>query len=132
MGKENRMAKFAASFEQEQADAVVSELGRMRVDGLKWSVDDAGDQAGVDVPVAVVPVGAAGNGAAAANGGPAVAAPFLAAGENATSANSDEAAYLRQARRGGATIITVDAPAEVEAIVREIFERHSASNVVTK
>ena len=126
------MAKIAASFEQEHADAVVTELARMNVDGLKWRVDDAGDSARGVVPVAVAPANSAGSGSG--SGAPAVAAPFFAAdGEGLDDdATNDEESYLRQARQRGATVITVHVPSEAEASVRQLFERHSASNVVTR
>jgi hypothetical protein len=131
MGKEKRMAKIAASFEQEDADAVVAELARMNVDGLKWRVDDAGDEARGVIPVAVAPAHTAGTGTG--SGAPAVAAPFFAGDADGLDdvGTGDEEAYLRQARRRGATVITVDVPSEFEATVRRIFESHSASNVVT-
>jgi hypothetical protein len=130
--KEKRMAKIAATFEQEDADAVVAELGRMNVDGLKWRVDEAGDGGRGVVPVAVAPANTAGSGSG--SGAPAVAAPFFAAGDEGLddAVSNDEEAYLRQARQRGATVITVDVPSEAEASVRRLFERHSASNLITK
>lgn len=126
------MAKIAATFEQEHADAVVAELGRMNVDGLKWRVDEAGDGERGVVPVPIAPLGA-GNGVRGADGGPALAAPIFAAGRDGIDAGGDdEDEYLRQARQRGATVITVDAPSQAEAAVRQLFERHSASNLVTK
>jgi hypothetical protein len=105
----------------------------MNVDGLTWRVDEAGDRTGGVAPIAVAPVGAVGNGVRAADGGPALGAPILAAGDNDLNAgNDDEDEYLRQARQRGATVITVDAPSNAEAAVRQLFERHSASNLVTK
>jgi hypothetical protein len=126
--KEKRMAKIAASFEQEHADAVVAELARMNVDGLEWRVDDAGDGSRGVVPVAVAPTNTAGT--STGSGAPAVAAPFFAGDDDVVT--DDEDSYLRQARQRGATVITVDVPSEAEATVRRLFERHSASNVVTK
>lgn len=126
------MARIAATFDQEHADAVVAELSRMNVDGLDWRVEGpaaARDEGGVPV---VVPAGAAGNGVRAADGGPALAAPFFAAGAFDDATDGSEEQFLRGARDRGATLITVDAPSEVEEIVRDIFERHSASNVSTK
>ena len=127
------MARIAATFDQEHADAVVAELGRMKVDGLDWRVQ--GPAAGSDqgaVPVVPIPASMAGNGLRAADGGPALAAPFFAAGAFNDATGDDEEAWLRQARDRGATLITVDAPSEIEEIVREIFERHSASNLTSK
>ena len=134
------MAKIAASFEQEQADAVVAELSRMQVDGLDWRVDDSSDGGnagagmGGDVPLAAIPASSAGNGVRAADGGPALAAPLLAAGaDDLGDAGSDSGeGYLKQARRRGATVITVDAPREAEAAVTALFERHGASNVTSR
>ena len=127
------MARIAATFDQEQADAVVAELGRMNVDGLRWRVHDPANRGdGPGVPVVPVPASTAGNGARAGDGGPALAAPFFAAGAFDDATANDEEAFLRQARDRGATVITVEAPSEVEEIVREIFERHSASNVTNK
>ena len=76
----------------------------------------------------------AGNGVRAADGGPALAAPLLAAGaDDLGDAGSDSGeGYLKQARRRGATVITVDAPREVEAAVTALFERHGASNVTSR
>ena len=127
------MARIAATFDQEQADAVVAELGRMNVDGLRWRVSDPANSGdGGVIPVVPVPASTAGNGLRAGDGGPALAAPFLAAGAFDDATANDEEAFLRQARDRGATVITVEAPSEVEEIVREIFERHSASNVTNK
>jgi hypothetical protein len=123
------MAKIAASFEQEHADAVVAELAQMNVDGLKWRVDEAGDRAMGVVPIAVAPANTAGT--STGSGAPAVAAPFFASDADGLN-DSDEEAYLRQARQRGATVITVDVPSEAEASVRQLFERHSASNVADK
>jgi hypothetical protein len=122
------MAKIAASFEQEHADAVVAELARMNVDGLTWRVDEAGDGSRGVVPVAVAPANSAGT--STGSGAPAVAAPFFAADDDVVT--DDEGSYLRQARQRGATVITVNVPSEAEASVRQLFERHSASNLVTK
>jgi hypothetical protein len=131
--KEKRMAKVTATFTQEQADAVVAELGRMNVDGLKWRVDDPRNTGGGrGVPVVPVPANTTGSGASAGSGGPALAAPFFAAGAFDDATANDEETFLREAHDRGATLITVEAPDEVEEIVREIFERHSASNVTTK
>jgi len=128
------MARIAATFDQEQADAVVAELGRMNVDGLKWRVDDPGSSGGERVVpvVPVVPANTTGSGSSAGSGGPALAAPFFAAGAFDDATANDEETFLREARDRGATVITVEAPSEVEEIVREIFERHSASNVTNK
>jgi hypothetical protein len=128
------MAKIAGTFDQEHADAVVAELGRMNVDGLDWRVEGpgaAGSEGRGVVPFAGVPGNTAG-GARAADGGPAVAPPLFAAGsEGLTGDEGDAEDYLRQARNRGATLITVEAPSEAEAMVRGLFERHSASNVTT-
>lgn len=128
------MAKIAATFEQDHADAVVAELARMNVDGLKWRVDEPGDGARGIAPVAVAPANTAGT--STGSGAPAVAAPFFAGdadglGSDFGGVSDDEDGFLRQARQRGATVITVDAPGEVEATVRRLFERHSASNLAT-
>ena len=50
------MPKVAASFDDQQhADAVVNELGRMNIDGLDWRVHQPGDAATGTVPVVGVP-----------------------------------------------------------------------------
>ena len=125
------MAKIAASFEQDHADAVVAELGRMNVEGLDWRVDEPGDGARGVVPIAVAPSNTAGT--STGSGAPAVAAPFLANDVDGMGAgNNGEGEFLRQARQRGATVITVDAPGEAEAAVRQLFERHSASNLIVE
>ena len=123
------MARIAATFEQDHADAVVAELGRIKVDGLKWRVDEPGDGARGVVPVAVAPANTAGT--STGSGAPAVAAPFFADDVDGIGSSGDDHEFLRQARQRGATVITVHTPSETEAIVRDIFERHSASNLVT-
>jgi len=131
------MAKIAASFEQEQADAVVAELSRMNIDGLEWRVDDPSDGGAgswEDATLAAAPASMAGNGVRAADGAPALAAPILAAGADESGdlfADSGED-YLHQARRRGATVITVDLPSDAEAAVTALFERYNASHITSR
>lgn len=126
------MAKIEATFEQEHADAVVAELSRMDIDGLEWRVDDRSDSGarGGVTPIMPLPASMAGNGARAADGGPAIVAPFVAGGADADAGSDDEESYLREARSRGATLIRVDVPDEFESAIRGLFARHSASNIV--
>ncbi len=125
------MPKVAASFDDQQhADAVVSELGRLNIDGLDWRVHQPGDSATGAVPVVGIPANTGGTGMGTAGGGSAVAAPFFAAGANDLDAgDGDGDDYLRQARSRGAIVIVVDAPSEAEDAVQDIFSRHSAANM---
>ncbi len=125
------MPKVAASFDDQQhADAVVSELGRLNSDGLDWRVHQPGDGATGAVPVIGIPANTGGTGMGTAGGGAAVAAPFFAAGSDDLGAgDGDGDDYLRQARRRGAVVIVVDAPSGMEDTVRDIFSRHSAANM---
>ena len=125
------MPKVAASFDDQQhADAVVSELGRMNIDGLDWRVHQPGDGATGSVPVVAVPANTGGTGAGSAGGGSAIAAPFFAAGADDLGAGDDDGDdYLRQARSRGAIVIVVDAPSGTEDTVQDIFNRHSAANM---
>jgi hypothetical protein len=126
------MAKVSATFDQQHADAVVSELGRMNVDGLDWRVHGQGDGSGTGaVPFAGLPAGMAGNGVRAADGGPAVVPPFFATGSNDLNdgVGDREEDFLSQARDRGATVIVVEAPDGMEETIRRLFEGHGASNL---
>jgi len=126
------MPKVSASFDDQQhADAVVSELGRMNVDGLDWRVHQPGDGSTGAVPVVGVPASTGGGGVGAAGGGSAVIAPFFGAGADDLAAGSDDDGddYLRQARDRGATVIVVDAPSGMEDAIEDLFNRHNASNM---
>jgi hypothetical protein len=126
------MPKVSASFDdQQQADAVASELGRMNIDGLDWRVHQPGDGSVGAVPVAGFPAGAGGTGTGGAGGGPAIVAPFFAAGGDSLDETSseDEDDYLRQARDRGATVIVVEAPSGTEDAIQDLFNRHKASNI---
>lgn len=123
------MPKIAASFnDQQHADAVVSELGRLNVDGLDWRVHQPGDGATGSVPVIGVPANTGGTGVGTAGGSAAVVAPFFGAGD-LDGGDGDEDDYLRQARDRGAVVIVVDAPAGTEDKVQDVFNRHSAANM---
>lgn len=125
------MPKVAASFDDQQhADAVVSELGRLNIDGLDWRVHQPGDGATGAVPVVGIPANTSGTGIGTAGGGSAVAAPFFAAGGDDLGAGDGDADdYLRQARSRGAVVIVVDVPSGSEDTVQDIFNRHSAANM---
>jgi hypothetical protein len=125
------MPKVSASFDDQQhADAVVSELGRMNIDGLDWRVHQPGDRSTGAVPVVGVPANTGGSGVGAAGGGTAGVAPFFGAGADDLDAGSDdEDDYLRQARNRGATVIVVDAPSGTEDAIEDLLNRHNASNV---
>ena len=125
------MPKVAASFDDQQhADAVVSELGRLNIDGLDWRVHQPGDGATGTVAVVGVPANTGGTGLGSAGGGSAIAAPFVAAGADDWGAGDDDGDdYLRQARGRGAIVIAVDAPSGTEDTIRDIFSRHGASNM---
>ncbi len=126
------MPKVSASIDDQQhAEAVVSELGRMNIDGLDWRVHQPGDGSAGVAPVVGIPASTGGGGTGAAGGGPAVVAPFFAAGADNLDAGSDddEDDYLRQARNRGATVIVVDAPSGMEDAIQDLFTRHSASNM---
>jgi hypothetical protein len=125
------MPKVAASFnDQQHADAVVSELGRLNIDGLDWRVQQPGDGATGTVPVVGIPANTGGTGMGTAGGSSAIAAPFFAAGADDLGAGEgDEDDYLRQARSRGAIVIVVDAPSGAEDTVQEIFSRHDAANM---
>jgi hypothetical protein len=126
------MAKIAATFEQQHADAVVSELGRMNVDGLDWRVHGQGDGSDTGaVPFAGLPAGMAGNGVRTADGGPAVVPPFFATGSNDLNdgVGDSEEDFLSQARDRGATVIVVEAPDDMQETIRQLFDRHGASNL---
>ena len=57
------MPKVAASFDDQQhADAVVSELGRLNIDGLDWRVHQPGDGDTGTVPVVGIPANTGGTG----------------------------------------------------------------------
>lgn len=124
------MAKVAATFDDQQhADAVVSELGKLNIDGLDWRVHQPGD--GGRGTVVGVPASTAGNGARAADGGPAIIPPFFARGDSDLddAGGDDEEDYLRQARARGATVIVVEVPSGSEDAVQDIFSRHRAANM---
>jgi hypothetical protein len=125
------MPKIAATFDdQQQADAVVSALGKLELDGLDWRVDQAGDGSRGGGTVLGVPASMAGNGVRAADSGPAVLPPFFGRGADGVDAGGgDEEDYLSQARTRGATVIVVTVPAGSEDIVQDILQRHSASNL---
>ncbi len=125
------MPKVAASFDDQQhADAVVSELGRLNIDGLDWRVHQPGDGATGTVAVVGVPVNTSGTGLGSTGGGSAIAAPFFATGADDLGAGDDDGDdYLRQARSRGAVVIVVDAPSGSEDTVQDIFNRHSAANM---
>lgn len=125
------MPKVAASFDDQQhADAVVNELGRMNIDGLDWRVHQPGDAATGTVPVVGVPANTGGTGMGTAGGSAAVAAPLFGAGAgDLDGGDGDEDDYLRQARDRGAVVIVVDAPAGAEDTVQDVFSRHSAANM---
>lgn len=126
------MPRVMASFnDQQHADAVVSELGRLNVDGLDWRVHQPGDYAVGTVAVAGLPTGTAGAGSSGAHGGPAIVAPFFATGADDmdNSGTGDEENYLSQARARGATVIVVDAPSGMEDAIYDLFSRHDASNL---
>lgn len=125
------MPKVAASFDDQQhADAVVSELGRLNIDGLDWRVHQPGDGTTGAVPVVGVPANTGGTGMGTAGGGAAVVAPIFATGAgDLDTGDGDEGDYLRQARNRGAVVIVVDAPSGTEDAVRDIFSRHGAANM---
>ena len=125
------MPKVAASFgDQQHADAVVSELGRLNIDGLDWRVHQPDDGATDTATVAAVPANTGGTGVGSAGGSSAIAAPFFGAGSgHLDSGGGDEDDYLRQARDRGAVVIVVDAPSGTEDTIQDIFSRHSAANM---
>jgi hypothetical protein len=126
------MAKVSASFDDQQhADAVVSELGRMNIDGLDWRVHQPGDGSTGVAPIAGIPASMAGNGVRAADGGPGVVPPFFATGAGGLDDGVGDAEedYLSQARTRGATVIVVDVPSGMEDAVQDLFSRYSASNM---
>jgi hypothetical protein len=129
--RRQEMAKVSASFDdQQQADAVVSELGHMNIDGLDWRVHQPGNDSAGAAPIVGLPAGMAGNGVRAADGGPAVVPPFFATGADRRDGTGDDAGdYLRQARARGATVIEVDAPSGMEDAVQDLFSRHGAANM---
>jgi hypothetical protein len=125
------MAKVSASFDDQQhADAVVSELGHLNIEGLDWRVHQpGGDGAGI-VPVAGLPGGIGGNGVRGADGGGAIVPPFFATGADRLDGTGDDAGdYLSQARARGATVIEVDVPSGMEDAVQDLFSRHGAANM---
>jgi hypothetical protein len=124
------MPKVAASFDDQQhADAVVSELGRLNIDGLDWRVHQPGDGNTGTVPVVGIPANTGGTGNGTAGSGSAVVAPFFAGGDDLDAGDGDEDDYLRQARNRGAVVIVVDAPSGAEDTIQDIFSRHSAANM---
>lgn len=129
------MAKVAASFDDQQhADAVVSELGHLHIDGLDWRVHQPGTENTGTAPIVGLPAGMAGNGVRAADGGPAVVPPFFAGGADRLDGMGDGAGdgagdYLRQAAARGATVIEVDVPSGMEDTVQDLFSRHGAANM---
>jgi hypothetical protein len=126
------MPKVLASFnDQQHVDAVVSEMGRMNVDGLDWRVHQPGESSVGAAPVAGFPAGTAGTGTSGAQGGPAIVAPFFATGADSLddAGTGDEETFLSQALARGATVIVVDAPSGVEEDIQDLFHRHDGSNV---
>lgn len=127
------MPKIAATFDDQQhADAVVSELGRMNVDGLDWRVYQPGDGSASATPIVGIPASVSGNGVRSGDGGPAVIPPFIAGTDGANgdlADDNDEDGYLRQARARGATVVVADVPTGAEEAVRDLFGRHRASNM---
>jgi hypothetical protein len=124
------MPKVAASFDDQQhAAAVVSELGRLNIDGLDWRVYQPSDGTTGTVPVVGIPANTGGTGLGTAGGGSVVAAPLFAAGAGyLDTGDGDADDYLRQARSRGAIVIVVDAPSGAEDAVQDVFSRHSAAN----
>ncbi len=128
------MAKIAATFEQQQADAVVQELARLNIDDLDWTVHNWSDNRGTGVaPVLGLPAGGlTGSGAAGAGGGPAMVPALFGGNDDLDDdllGGDDEDDYLRQARDRGATVIVVHAPEEAEDQIRTLFSRHSGGNI---
>jgi hypothetical protein len=108
---------------------VVSELGRLNIDGLDWRVHHPSD-GGRGVGIVGIPASMAGNGVRAADGGPAAVPPFFATGDGLDGANAnDEESYLAGARDRGATVIEVDVPSSMVDAVQDVFSRHSAANM---
>lgn len=125
------MPKISASFDDQQhADAVVSELGRMNIDGLDWNVHQPGDRSAGAIPVIGVPANTGGSGGGAAGGGPAGVVPFFAVGAGDLAGGSDDGDdYLRQAGNRGATVIVVDAPSGTQDAIEALFKAHDASHI---